>query len=190
MAATETVSQYRQSYNSLTPRHGVVTLSGYGIQVRVDHGHLILEDGIGTDRRHYRLPRVGHGLKRLVVIGSDGMVSLAALRWLADQDAAFIMLERDGSVLATTGPVRSSDARLRRAQAMALQSGAALQITRELINQKLLGQERVARNKLLDSSTAEIITQFRAAVATADTIEAVRQLESQGASAYWAACRA
>ena len=77
---------------------------------------LSLEDGIGPDRRYARLPRVGHGLKRLVVIGSDGMVTLAALRWLADQNASFVMLERDGSVLATTGPVRPSDARLRRAQ--------------------------------------------------------------------------
>jgi len=29
----------------------------------------------------------------VVVIGSDGMVSLAALRWLADQDASFSMLQ-------------------------------------------------------------------------------------------------
>jgi hypothetical protein len=30
------------------------------------------------------------------------MVSLAALRWLADQNASFVMLERNGSVLVTT----------------------------------------------------------------------------------------
>src|SRR6266699_4377947 len=165
MAAAENVRQLPHSHNNSTelivPRHGVVTLFGYGIQVRVDRGHLLLEDGIGAERRQCRLPRVGHGLRRLVVIGSDGIVSLAALRWLADQDAAFVMLERDGSVLATTGPVRPSDARLRRAQATAPLSGAALQITRELIYQKLAGQERVARNKLLDSTTAEIIAQFR-----------------------------
>ena len=129
----------------ITPRQGVVTLFGYGIGVRVDRGHLVFEDGIGAARRQARLPRVGHGLRRLVVIGADGMVSLAALRWLADQDASFIMLDRDGSVLATTGPVRSSDARLRRAQACAHVSGIALHITRELTSQKLAGQERVAR---------------------------------------------
>jgi len=101
---------------SITSRQGVVTLFGYGIQVRVDRGHLLVEDGIAAKRRQTHFSRVGHGLKRLVVIGADGMVSLAALRWLADQDAAFVMLDRDGSVLATTGPVRPSDARLRRAQ--------------------------------------------------------------------------
>src|SRR5205085_12142480 len=53
----------------------------------------------------------------------------------------------------------------------------------------LAGQERVARNKLLDSGTAETIAQFRRAVASSDTIEAIRQLEARGASAYWAAWR-
>jgi CRISPR-associated endonuclease Cas1 len=186
MAATQTLLQLPES---LQPRHGVVTLVGYGIQVRVDRGHLILEDGIGADRREARLPRVGHGLRRLVVIGSDGFVSLAALRWLADQEAAFVMLDRDGSVLATTGPVRPSDARLRRAQALAQQSGAALQITRELITQKLTGQEQVARRTLLDSTTADTIAQFRAEVPTAKSIATIRLIESQAASAYWFAWR-
>ena len=52
------------------------------------------------------------------MIGNDGIVSLAALRWLADQDASFVMLDRDGKVLLTTGPARSSDVKLRRAQSL------------------------------------------------------------------------
>src|ERR1035441_8009559 len=97
------MSTHSVSIEDIHPgRHGVVTLSGYGISVKVDRGHLLVEDGIGANRQRARFPRVGHGLKRLVVIGSDGMISLSALRWLADQKAAFVMLERDGSVLATT----------------------------------------------------------------------------------------
>jgi CRISPR-associated endonuclease Cas1 len=193
MAATENVRQLPQSHNSaaelIVPRHGIVTLFGYGIQVRVDGGHLVLHDGIGPDRRYARFPRVGHGLKRLVVIGSDGMVSLAALRWLADQDASFVMLERNGKVLAVTGPVRPSDAKLRRAQAQAHSSGAALRIARELISQKLTAQERVARHKLLDRTTAEAIAHFRADLPAADSIASIRLIEAQGASAYWSAWR-
>jgi CRISPR-associated endonuclease Cas1 len=154
--------------------------------VCVERGHLTLEDGIGT-RDRTRFPRVRHGIRRLVVIGSDGMVSLAALRWLADQDVAFVMLERDGSVLATTGPVRPSDARLRRAQALAHVSGAALQIARELIDQKLAGQERLVCDVLHNSSVAESIASGRAVLATAEKIEAVRYCEAQAAQAYWSA---
>jgi CRISPR-associated protein Cas1 len=190
VAATENVRQLPQSDNStelIVPRHGVVTLFGYGIQVRVDRGHLLLEDGIGPARRDARLPRVGHGLKRLVVIGSDGIVSLAALRWLADQDASFVMLERNGKVLAVTGPVRPSDAKLRRAQALAHSSGAALRISRELISQKLAAQERVARHKLLDSTTADGIVRFRTELPSADSITTIRLIESQAARLYWSA---
>src|ERR1019366_1555371 len=189
MTAAKNVHQLLQSHNSASPRHGVVTLFGFGIQGRGDRGHLLLEDGIGPERHQFRLPRVGHGLRRLVVIGNAGMISLAALRWLADQDTAFVMLERDGQVLTTTGPVRSSDAGLRRAQALANQSGAALRIARELIRHKLAGQERVVRDILLDSTTARTIAQFRTEVDKAETMGAVRMLESQGAAAYWSIWR-
>jgi CRISPR-associated endonuclease Cas1 len=187
MAASKTVLQPFRSHNSVVPRHGVITLFGYGIRINVDRGHLILDDGIASDRRSFRLSRVGHGLKRLVVVGSDGYVSLSAIRWLASQDAALSVLDRDGTVLATTGPVRGSDVRLRRAQTLALQNGVALHITRELLSQKLAGQEQVARKQLLDSSAADTIGEFRKAVASAGTIDSVRHLESLGAAAYWAA---
>jgi CRISPR-associated endonuclease Cas1 len=189
MTATPTLTQFLQSHKPLTPRHGVITLFGYGIQVRIDRGHLLVEDGVGADRRFIRLPRVAHGLKRLVVTGSDGMVSLAALRWLADQETAFTMLERDGKVLAVSGPVRPSDAKLRRAQGLAYSSGVALRIARELIRQKLAGQERVARNTLLDSRTADSIAQYGTELPAADSIASIRLIESQAALAYWSAWR-
>jgi CRISPR-associated protein Cas1 len=200
MAATKTVAQcppLRKSESTtvqqkpkpeaLKPRRGVVTLFGYGINVRVERGHLLLDDGIGPDRFQGRFPRVGHGLERLVVIGMEGAISLAALRWLADQKASFVMLERDGSVLLTTGPARSSDAKLRRAQARANDTGAALEISRALIHQKLIAQEQLARDKFLDTDAADRISEFRSDLAKAATIENIRLLEAQGASAYWSA---
>src|SRR5271156_5675326 len=169
MAAVQTVPEVLLDGKSpalVVPQHGVLTLFGFGIRVYVERGHLTIEDGIGADRRKARLPRVGHSVRRLVMIGSDGMVSLSALRWLADQDAAFIMLDRDGSVLATTGPVRPSDARLRRAQALAHQSGTALQIARELIGQKLETQEKLARGGLTNFEAAETIASVRRAISS------------------------
>lgn len=192
MAVTQTVPQPLSDRNyptQITPCRGVVTLFGYGIRVHVDRGHLSLEDGIGADRREARFSRVGHGLRRLVVIGSDGMISLAALRWLADQDASFVMLDRYGSVLATTGPVRPSDARLRRAQALASQSGAGLRIVRELVRQKLSGQAQLVRHAFGDSVAALAINKACETIFVADTIPAIRVLESQAALAYWSAWR-
>jgi CRISPR-associated endonuclease Cas1 len=187
MAASGTLPQPVFSRKSPIGRRGVLTLFGYGIKVRMQCGHLEIEDGIGPERRKIRLARVGHGLKRLVIIGSDGFVSLDAMRWLADQDASLVMLERDGKVLFTTGPVRPSEAKLRRAQALAHSSGAALRIASELISRKLDGQEQVARHSLLDASTGDVITRFRADLPTADSISTIRLIESQAARAYWSA---
>jgi CRISPR-associated endonuclease Cas1 len=166
-------------------KSGVLVLNGYGIRVQVNAGHLLLHDGIADERRTIRLPRVNHGLKRLVMIGSDGFVTLEALRWLADQGAAFVMLDRRGKVLAVTGPVAPSDAKLRRAQALALGNGTALKISRELISQKLAGQELLVRDMLHDSVTADAIARFRAELPNAESIDVVRLIESQAARCYW-----
>lgn len=167
------------------PRRGVVVLYGYGTSVRVERGHLVVEDGIGSDRHKGRFPRIGHGLERLVVVGADGVVSFSALRWLADQNASFVMLERDGTVLATTGPVRPSDIKLRRAQALAHQTGLAFRMSRELIDRKLAGQERVARDLLRDLAASALIKQFRSELAEVESIDAIRLVESRAAKAYW-----
>jgi CRISPR-associated endonuclease Cas1 len=153
----------------------------------VDQGHLLLEDGIGNDRRAGRFARVYHGIRRVVIIGSDGMASLAAIRWLADQKIAFTMLERDGSTLIATGPVAASDTRLRRAQACAQHLKGGVDLVRELIRQKLYGQETVARKTLGNSAAAEAIALCRERLNSADSIDAVRMIEAHGAAAYWGA---
>jgi hypothetical protein len=117
----------------------------------------MLSDGVGNERRAARLPRVNHGIRRVVVIGTDGTVSLAALRWLADQNAAFVMLDRDGSVLLTTGPVAATDSNLRRAQACADHPDVAPTIVRELIRLKLMAQEELVRSRFSDTETADVI---------------------------------
>jgi CRISPR-associated endonuclease Cas1 len=184
MAAMKTVPQLSLSHNSV-PRHGVLTLFGYGIKVCVDRGHLLIEDGIGAERFRYRLPRIGHGLRRLVMIGNDGFVTLGAFRWLSDQGAAFVMLDRRGKVLAVTGPVASSDAKLRRAQALALGNGTALKISKELISQKLAGQELLVRDMLHDAAAADAIAQFREDLPKVESIDAIRLIEAQAARCYW-----
>jgi CRISPR-associated endonuclease Cas1 len=166
-------------------KSGVVVLNGYGIRVQVNAGHLILHDGIADERRTIRLPRVNHGLKRLVMIGSDGFITLEALRWISDVGAAFVMLNRRGKVLTVTGPVAPSDSKLRRSQALALGNGIALKISKELISQKLAGQELLVRDMLHDSATADAIARSRDLLSGAESIERVTLIEAQAAKSYW-----
>jgi CRISPR-associated endonuclease Cas1 len=189
MAASIFLQQDFKSRKSPISRHGVLAVSGFGVRIRMQAGHLEIEDGIGPERRTIRLARIGHKLKRLVCISEDGFVTLAALKWLADVGASFVMLNRKGKVLFLTGPTASSDVRLRRSQALAHSSGTALRIARELIDQKLAGQGQVARQKLQAIECAERIHCYRSELAEADTIARVRLIESRAAAAYWSAWR-
>jgi CRISPR-associated endonuclease Cas1 len=185
MAASPTLP-FRSESRKLS-KTGVLAISGYGLKVLVQSGHLCINDGIGPERRIIRLPRVGHGLKRLVCVSEDGFITLSALKWLADQQASFIMLDRMGKVLLVTGPTASSDARLRRAQALAHQDGTALEIMRELIGAKLSGQQELVRNKLNNATAADVIAKLQERLSSAETLDIVAHLEAQAAYCYWSA---
>jgi CRISPR-associated endonuclease Cas1 len=166
---------------------GVVTLYGYGIRITMQAGHLQIEDGIGPDRRKLRLPRVNHRLKRLVCISEDGFVTLSALKWLTEIGASFVMLDRLGKVRVVTGPVSPSEARLRRAQALALDTGKALDLARELIRAKLSGQESVLRDKLKNEIRANSVGILRERLDNTESIDTIRGIEARAALEYWGA---
>jgi len=156
------------------------------VRVRMQSGHLEIEDGVADERRTIRLARIGHGLRRLVCISEDGFFTLDALKWLADQRASLIMLDRSGKVSLVTGP-SSSDARLRRAQALAHQTGSALEIMRELMRAKLDGQKQMVRTQLGNATAADIIEKLQESLSTAESLDTVARLEAHAASAYWSA---
>jgi CRISPR-associated endonuclease Cas1 len=187
MAATHKLTQVLQSSKSPISKSGVLTIHGFGVRVRMLSGHLEIEHGIADERRTVRLARVGHRLRRLVCIAEDGFVTLDALKWLADQQASLTLLERSGKVSFVTGPTAPSDARLRRAQALAHHSGAALEIMRELMRAKLDGQQRLVRSKLGNGTAADIIAELMESLSSAESLDTVAKLEAHAASAYWSA---
>ena len=116
MAASHNLPQLPRSIKSPISRSGVLTINGFGVRVRMQSGHLEIEDGVGPERRTIRLARVNHNLRRLVCISDDGFVTLSSLKWLSDIGASFVMLDRIGKVVFVTGPTAPSDARLRLAR--------------------------------------------------------------------------
>lgn len=189
MAPMQTVPQLSGDSKSVIGRTGVLMLSGFGLRIRVANSHLEIEDGVGLKRRKFRLPRVNHSLKRLVCISDDGYTSLSALKWLSDVRASFVLLNRDGRVTLVTGPTAPSDVRLRRAQALAFGNGIGLELCRKLIDGKLEGQQRLAREQLNDPIAADEIAVFRGRLPQADTAEAIRNVEAQAALRYFAGWR-
>ena len=138
-------------------KSGTCIVDGYGIALHVQRSHLVVTDGIGATRRIGRFARAASGLRRLVVLGHSGHITIEAIRWLADVGVAWIHLGHDGRVLGTSSSLGLDDPRLRRAQALAKGTPAGIAVARDLLRVKLGGQQRVAGQLGSGSAAADAI---------------------------------
>ena len=164
---------------------GVLSLSGYGLRIAVERGHLVVEDGFASNRRRQRFTRAERSLKRLVVMGHAGTVTLDAVQWLHDVGVSLIHVGHDGELLVSTGQPGSDMPTRRRAQAAAPMTGASLQIAKDLIAEKLLGQEAVLCQITGTEAARKRIGRSRAAVPDAVDDEQLRRIEMTAAKTYW-----
>jgi CRISPR-associated endonuclease Cas1 len=172
-----------------TTHDRVLVVDGYGIRLVVERRHLVVSDGAGRQRRELRLPKVGHGVRRLVVIGHTGTVSLEALRWLDRTGIAFVHIDTDGTILTSTARPGLNDPRLRRAQALAGTTPVGLDLARALIGAKVAGQAAVAADQLHCEDLAEVIHVHRRGIESAASIDEVRRIEAKAALDYFTGWR-
>ncbi|MDQ3690973.1 MAG: CRISPR-associated endonuclease Cas1 [Chloroflexota bacterium] len=168
--------------------NGIFVASGYGIRIFVWRGRLRVDDGIGANRRSRLFHRATSGLRRLVVLGHTGYVSLEALRWLADLKAGFLQIDADGRVVAAFGPPGTDRPSLRRAQAVASQNGRALVLSRWLVDLKVAAQAETLSafpNLPHADEAIAIIAAYREAIADAGSVDELRSSEAFAAGAYW-----
>lgn len=136
-------------HNHTTPHVGPTYVAdGYGLKIYVNRGHLIVHDGIGQDRRTARFSRATSGLRRLVVIGHTGYITLEALRWIRDVRAAFAQIDRDGTLVTVSAPERLHESKLRRAQVYAAENPVGKVAMIRLLRAKLERQAQIVEQRL------------------------------------------
>jgi CRISPR-associated endonuclease Cas1 len=171
----------------------VCVVDGHGLQARVNRGHLELHDGIGSARRIRRIARADRTIKRLVILGQSGSLTLEALRWCRDVDIAVVVIDPfKPSVTGLASPRTHHDARLRRAQALTLDTDLQLHLVKQLLDVKLAGQERIARERFGDATAVDAIEQARAELAGVTEVRRALLCEANAAGAYfkaWAGMR-
>jgi CRISPR-associated endonuclease Cas1 len=167
-------------------RDGICVVDGYGIEIRVDRGHLVIADGVGRIQRSSRFARATCGLRRLVLLGHTGYVTLEALRWLDDVGVRLIHLDTDGRILATSSSLGLDDPRLRRAQALAYGTRVGNAIARSILDRKLGGQRRVAE-RIGRPDVAAVINGLRTDLDRAASPAELLVPEAAAANAYWSA---
>jgi len=137
-------------------------LCGHGVKLRVDRGTLLVEDGFThfpqkiESRRYF--PGDPDLPSRIVVLDSDGGISFSALKWLSDQEIAFVQLNWRGEALVVATPSgRLSDRKLLLAQLSVRNTRKAFDISRWLIQEKIAASietiEEVVPVSLVRSAT-------------------------------------
>jgi CRISPR-associated endonuclease Cas1 len=156
-----------------------------GLRLAVERGALVVEDGMGEHRRSRRFEKATHGLRRLVILGSTGSVSLDALHWCRRLGIGVVVLAPDGSAALASTPRMTDDARLRRIQALAPDLPVGLDVARGLLVDKMTGQAQVLAARFDDHDAACTVADLATAAEGAASVDDLRQLEASAAALYW-----
>ena len=168
-------------------KSGIIVARGFGLKIKVDRAHLVVEDGIGAERQKRRYHRASSKLRRLVVISHSGYVTLDALRWLYDVGAALVHIDADGRLLTTSTVTGPSVPTLRRAQAVAPATSAGVEAARELLRAKVAGQASLLPALPGGEDVAGEVERGLADIEEAQDIPSLLAGELRAAGAYWQA---
>ncbi len=183
---TAPAEQLRQQIFTRDPTNPAVLVGdGYGLSLTVTRGHLLLRDGLGRHRRERQLPRAQRTVRRIVILGHTGHLTLEAVRWCVDTGIALLQLDTDGTILLTAGKPGTNDARLRRAQAAAPASEVGIEIAHRLLGAKLDGQAAVLHQVLRAEAAATVIDQLAEQVRHGHDLVRCRDLEAQASNTYF-----
>lgn len=171
------------TYPQLRPRSGVLVVDGYGITIRVRRGRLLISDGIGLERRTRELARSSREVRRLVLLGHAGYLTLEAIRWMSDIGIGFCHIDTDGRLIATSAFAGRDDPRLRRAQALAPFTGVGFGLASELVRRKLQGQVTVLSSRHAEGAAG--LSGFLSQLDGVESMMDIRRIEAAAAVEYW-----
>lgn len=171
-----------------------LVLNGHGVGLRVHQGSLVVHNGF----THY--PQARQELRyfpgdrklpsRIVMLDSDGSLSLDVISWLSEQDIPLVMMDWRGHLVGVLGRGTAYDLELREAQLRALGNGLGLQIATQLIQDKLEASRDTLQSLLRSPRQEQALERLDAVLgelgaAPPATVEALRLLEARGAAAYF-----
>ena len=130
-----------ERYQKKSHNDAIVVLCGYGASLRVERDALILTQGFTNvgSKVTYTYYRGTHKLHHIVILAESGNVSLAAMRWCAEQEIAISVIDSQGHVTNSMTGEEKSSAQLRRAQ-YCLNVQQKGKIAAEIVRRKIEGQ--------------------------------------------------
>jgi CRISPR-associated endonuclease Cas1 len=181
-------------YNRPATDEHVAIGHGYNVRLRIIHGQLVLQDGIGRHQRERKWAKADRTLRRIVITGPDGYLTLEALAWCAEHAITVTTLTPDCELVghyAVTDHV--TDAKLLRRQVLAADTPTALEIARELLTRKVTGQADNLIKLINDMNTSGRLYHYASRMQESDAITqrhrdsaSVSELEGWASRDYFA----
>ncbi len=173
----------------------ILFLSGYGIDLSVDSGRLVVKDGRDLRKEPSKivLKPKGDEYDGIVIYGHSGNVSLDAMKWLARLNIPLTVLNWDGRVLMNVLIPEMKQGVIRMAQYDAYRDERRLQIAKALIEAKISSSMRVldwlaSRYPVIRDpcqSQFDEIERYRLPLCMAKTTREILGLEGIVAGRYW-----
>ncbi|MBB5155604.1 CRISPR-associated endonuclease Cas1 [Saccharopolyspora phatthalungensis] len=129
----------------------VVVVDGHGISITVKKGELVIKDGMCGRGRTRTIARKDRHVRRIVVIGQTGHISIDAMSWIhglgvtpggkrRTDPISLVVISPEGELMNASAQ-SMADTRVLRAQACARSVG--LKITKHLLAEKVQGHRQV-----------------------------------------------
>ena len=170
----------------------ILNLSGYGINVHVDGGKLVVKDGNNSDKepQEKQFRRTTLDFDKLVISGNSGNISLAAIKWLTKQKRDIVVLDWNGRLVTQMSPAISNQGLVKVAQYKAYSDPAKqAKIAKWIIEQKIQGCLRILEwisQKRPDFEYSKF-TRFAGDIQKANDARSVLSVEAKISQFYWKA---
>lgn len=176
-----------------------LVLNGHGLRMNINYGSLVVRHGFTHYPQAARQERFFPGdpnlPSRIILLSTNGSLSLDVIRWLSEQQVPLVMLDYRGQVVSVLGAqTTAADLSLRRAQIEAVSNGRGLMLACSLIEQKLAASLKTlatlpasAEKESAIKRVAALLKQLQAH--PPETIDDLRRLEAWAAVPYFAAWR-
>jgi CRISPR-associated endonuclease Cas1 len=167
----------------------VLIIDSYNFSLTVRSGHIVIKSGEGEKRiARIDASKSTGGIARIIILSHVGSVSMEAMRWASKMDVPIFQVSRDGEIGFCSPAFHTSDARIYKQQVLA-QPGMpheqiGLDITRELLTTKLVGQIEILREFGQDTTRACELIQM---MALARDVRSMLAIEGNIANLYWKA---
>lgn len=160
---------------------------------QVNGASLVIKDGPKGERVR-TFHKVDCPMRRLIILGRHGFISLEAKRWLSDAKVSWMHIESKGSELRIHGMSGfHPNVKIRRNQAMCAQGlpleATGVLIIKRYILQKVEGQAWNASALLGNEQAANHIRSYLPKIEKATSLQTIRGLEGNAAECFWSALK-